>query len=115
MGLTALYVLDPATNALFPRCPFHALTGWLCPGCGSQRALHQLLHLNIAAAFALNPLMVVALPYVLIGFILEVLRSRTSRGARLREHWFGGRVPLVWLVVIMVFWIGRNVASSTFS
>ncbi len=56
---------DPAASALFPPCPVRLLTGWLCPGCGSLRAAHQLLHGHWAAAFGLNPLMVLAAPFLL--------------------------------------------------
>src|SRR5260221_13593579 len=52
----ALAAFDPATTWWFPSCPFHALTGWLCPLCGSLRALHALLLGAPVAAFSLNPL-----------------------------------------------------------
>ena len=29
---------------LFPVCPFKALTGWNCPGCGGLRMTHDVLH-----------------------------------------------------------------------
>ena len=38
------YAVDPSHDVWLPRCPFHALTGWDCPACGGQRALHSLLH-----------------------------------------------------------------------
>ena len=56
-----LVAFDPATTWWFPSCPFHAFTGWLCPLCGSLRAVHALLHGFPAAAFALNPLTTVGL------------------------------------------------------
>src|SRR5258708_25879013 len=42
--LALLAVFDPASTWWLPSCPFHALTGWLCPLCGSLRAVHALLH-----------------------------------------------------------------------
>src|SRR2546421_13112009 len=60
----ALYHFDPAITEVFPICPFRYLTGYYCPGCGSLRALHQLLHGNLAAALGYNPLMVFTLPFV---------------------------------------------------
>jgi len=57
-----LFTYDPATSQLFPPCPFHAVTGLYCPGCGSLRALHHLLHGDLAAAVRLNPLMVLSIP-----------------------------------------------------
>jgi hypothetical protein len=51
-----LFAFDPATTAWFPGCPFRAVTGWNCPGCGSLRALHALLHLDLVAALRANPM-----------------------------------------------------------
>ncbi|PYV86056.1 MAG: hypothetical protein DMG90_22080 [Acidobacteria bacterium] len=42
--LTILRTSNPASSGIFPPCPFLWLTGFYCPGCGSLRALHQLLH-----------------------------------------------------------------------
>ena len=55
-AVVPLALLDPAATWWFPSCPFHALTGWLCPLCGSLRAAHALLTGAPGAAFALNPL-----------------------------------------------------------
>lgn len=53
------YLYDPATTAWFPSCPFRALTGLLCPLCGSLRAAHALAHGHLGEAFLLNPLTLV--------------------------------------------------------
>ena len=42
-GMVLLELFDPATSGVFPPCPLHYLTGWYCPGCGSLRAIHQLV------------------------------------------------------------------------
>jgi hypothetical protein len=49
-----LFFFDPATTGLYPPCLFKTFLGVQCPGCGSLRAMHQLLHGNVAAAWALN-------------------------------------------------------------
>jgi hypothetical protein len=59
--LAHLYLHDPE-NGGFLSCPFRLLTGLLCPGCGSQRAAHDLLHLRIADAFRHNGLLVASIP-----------------------------------------------------
>jgi len=51
-----LLAFDPGPTPWFPSCPFHTLTGWLCPLCGSLRALHALLLGAPVAALAFNPL-----------------------------------------------------------
>lgn len=55
------YWFDPAQYSLFPRCTFHQLTGWHCPGCGGQRAAHHMLHGELAAAFRSNALLLLML------------------------------------------------------
>lgn len=61
-GALALFLFDPAQHGFYPRCFFKMATNLDCPGCGGLRATHQLLHGNVARAFALNPLFIVAIP-----------------------------------------------------
>lgn len=109
----ALYVWDPARWAVFPPCPFHWLTGLHCPGCGTLRGLHQLAHGNLAAAFGLNPLMVLCLPLVACWPLWGMVRRA---GGRRMSRVF---VPAGWiwalLGVIVLFWILRNVPVYPFS
>jgi hypothetical protein len=69
VGLSAVAVYDPATNPLFPPCIWRAATGWLCPGCGSARAIHALVHGHIAIAFYTNPLAVAAMPAAAVDVV----------------------------------------------
>lgn len=109
-GAALLYAVNPATTRLFPPCPFHALTGWYCPGCGSTRCLHHLLHGRVATAFDLNPLLVVMLPFVVVALALEARRAgglapaRRTRGATPLHRWW------VWalLAVVLAFGVLRN-------
>lgn len=73
------YTLDPSVCRLFPRCPFLSLTGWECPGCGSQRALHSLLHLHIIDALHYNVLLVLSIPYIALLLSAEAYRTRFSK------------------------------------
>lgn len=78
-ALIAVYgAFDPATTP-FPRCPFLMLTGWQCPGCGSQRAAHALLNGDIAGAWELNAVMVCLLPLIVLLVVAELLRSLHPR------------------------------------
>lgn len=93
--LALLYRYNPLDGWFYPRCPFFSLTGWQCPGCGTLRALHCLLHGRIAEAWDFNPAMMIALPVLVI---LSVY-SKFARSAR--SGW-------VILVAIVAWWIGRN-------
>ena len=97
------YVFDPVITPFLPRCPLHALTGLNCPGCGSMRALHQLAHGHLSAAFALNPLAMLALPF---------LAYCTWRGEtpRLKPGWIRAL-----LAVVVLFGILRNIPAYPFT
>lgn len=111
-GIAVVYKhLDPSVVPIFPRCPFRLLTGYLCPGCGSQRAIHHLLNLDLPGAWRMNPLLVIALPYLLLGLILKPLSRHNGRGARLYDQLYGYLASVVALVVIVLFWIGRNIVA----
>lgn len=111
-GLIALFLFDPAQSGLFPPCPLRYLTGWYCPGCGSLRAMHQLLHGNLGAAWALNPLTVLLLPFVVYGLASCALFE--IRG----QHLPGIFLPAFWIralcAVIIGFGIARNLPFHPF-
>ncbi len=107
-----LWFFDPATSGLFPPCPLRYLTGWYCPGCGSLRAMHQLLHGNLRAAWSLNPLTVLLSPFLAYGTASYVLFE--IRGQHLPRPF----LPAVWIralcAVIILFGIARNIPLHPF-
>lgn len=108
----ALYLFNPAESRLFPPCPFHALTGWQCPGCGSLRAAHCLLHGEFIAAFRLNPLMLLFSPFVAYGLLAGLWNSTFTKPlpvVRLPARW-------IWaiLIVIVLYGIARNLPFMPF-
>lgn len=107
-----LDLFDPATSGVFPPCPLRYLTGWYCPGCGSLRAIHQLLHGNLSAAWALNPLTVVLLPFLAYGMASYAFFQ--IRGQHLPRLF----LPAVWIralcAVIILFGIARNIPVHPF-
>ncbi|HKR65370.1 MAG TPA: DUF2752 domain-containing protein [Thermoanaerobaculia bacterium] len=100
-GAWVLYHYPPATSTFYPHCAFHDWTGLDCPGCGTTRALHELLHGRIGNAFRLNAML---FPLMLTGAFAapDFLRGRTP--AFIMKPWFG------WgsFAVITAWWIGRN-------
>ena len=99
---------DPAEN-YFPRCPFKWATGLDCPGCGSQRAVHDLLNLDIRGALRENLLLLVAIPYMIVGFVFDMAKSPSARMALWRKRMFGTRAIIVVLSLIIGFWVLRNI------
>ena len=73
-GVAVLYTFDPRNPGTYPICPFLGLTGYHCPGCGTLRALHQLLHGNIIAALGYNPFTVLSLPFIAYSYANGAMR-----------------------------------------
>ncbi|MCM1068125.1 MAG: DUF2752 domain-containing protein [Muribaculaceae bacterium] len=98
------YFADP-TWRWMPRCTFRALTGYDCPGCGFQRALHAALHGHIAEAWGYNPFVFFAVPVAVFYIVVEAMRVRFPRLHARANHPF---ILTGILVAIIAFWIGRN-------
>ena len=105
-GAAYLFVFEPGKSGFFPVCPFRLLTGFTCPGCGTTRALHQILHGHFAAAFMLNPLLLLAIPFLLFALLrysVIVMSGGVPRPNALPA-------PAIYAIffVIVSFWIFRN-------
>ncbi|MDE6090873.1 MAG: DUF2752 domain-containing protein [Duncaniella sp.] len=105
-GLLALYFFAEPSSGLYPRCAFKMLTGLSCPGCGSQRAVHALLHGDLGSAFAYNALFIIEIP--LIGLLL-LSRIPRLRGSRLQRI-LSARVFILSILFTIIIWtIVRNI------
>ena len=97
--------VDPAERGVFPPCPFRALTGWWCPGCGMTRATHHLLHGDVVVALRYNAL----LPFVLTSIALVwfdwYARSIGKRPVLGRIPWWA---PAAGIVAALTFAVLRN-------
>jgi len=108
VSVATLYAVDPTRYRITPPCPYLALTGLACPGCGLTRAAHFLLHGDITRAFAFNPWAFFSAP-ALAAFALLPSFTDPVRTVRARTG-----ISWVMLVVTVVFWIWRNTASYPF-
>ena len=100
-GGWVLYTFPPVTSGFYPQCVFKQATGLDCPGCGTTRALHALLHGRVGEAFRFNPMLFALM--IVGGFATpSVRRGETPRFFYAR--WFG------WgsFVVLMGWWVLRN-------
>ncbi|MBD0373973.1 MAG: DUF2752 domain-containing protein [Pyrinomonadaceae bacterium] len=107
--LVYLRLFNPATPGtnMYPSCPFHSLTGLNCPGCGTLRGLHQLMHGHLLSALNHNVLMVLMLPffaYTLVSYALVATRGRGLPKPFVRPLYLH---TLLWAV--LSFWVLRNI------
>ena len=112
VGITVLRIFDPnIAGSVFPTCPFFALTGHWCIGCGMTRAAHALAHGDLGLAFSMNPLVVtlLALSPIMLGWYWG-WKPRLFRPLMsvLGE-------PRFWLVLLPVYWIARNLPWAPFT
>lgn len=96
------YALWGSVTGLWLPCPFHALTGLECPGCGVTRMCLALLRLDFAAAWAANPGLLLLSPLILalVGWqAMDYVRTGDHRPGR-------GQRLLGWTLVILVVGYG---------
>lgn len=72
---------------LKPPCPFSALTGLSCAGCGGQRMLSALLRGDVSLAFRQNPFLFCALPLLGLYLLGEAVRYGKGRPPLCRQPW----------------------------
>ncbi len=105
-------VVDPNEPGHSPTCPFLALTGLYCPGCGSLRAAHALGHGDIAGAAGNNLLFVLAMPVAAALWARWLYGRATSRPDPLVLH--RTRTWMVGIAVMVVFGVVRNLPWGGF-
>lgn len=104
-GVVAYYYGHDPSDGGAPVCAFRYLTGYDCPGCGSQRAFHALLHGRVAEAWGYNPFVFFAVPAAVFYVIVEAGRRRWPRfHAGLTRP----AVLLGILLAIAAYWVARN-------
>lgn len=99
-------------NAL---CTFREATGLECPGCGGQRSLHFLLHGDFIQALRYNAFFVIALPFLTYFYIMAtkvyILKQKQFLKSFVFSSWFGFTL----LIVVILFFILRNIPISPFT
>ncbi|MDE5996679.1 MAG: DUF2752 domain-containing protein [Muribaculaceae bacterium] len=68
---SAYYFFDPAEVRWMPRCIWKVATGTDCPGCGSQRMAHAIMHGDFLGAWHANAYALCMLPVVVFLIWIE--------------------------------------------
>jgi hypothetical protein len=91
-------------------CPFKAITGLNCPGCGMSRAVHALAHGDVISALHFNALLLMVVPVLLYSWLAWFKSDRAGRpipAPNLRLFAFV-------MALIVVFGIVRNIPGVPF-
>lgn len=113
VGVSVVAYFDPVTAGFFPLCPFYAMTGFYCPGCGLTRGFHALFHGDLASALhfnALLPFYFFVLAYMGISMFLVSARGRGLSFGALKPKFLYG-----FMVIFVVFTLVRNLPFYPFT
>lgn len=106
-----LYLRDPHDQGAYGLCPFLALTGYPCPGCGGLRAVNDLTHGDVAGAVSSNVLAVALLGFVGVAWLNWVIRRWKGEDRPMIQVTL--RTGLVVLAAALIFGVVRNIPPGT--
>jgi len=107
LGASALLRLhDPHDPGSYGFCPFLAITGHPCPGCGGLRAVNDLTHGDFVAAVSSNLLAVGLVVFLVVAWAAWAVRR--ARGTDVGMLVMSDRVLVLVLVVVLAFGVLRN-------
>jgi len=104
----------PSGLPWLPPCFFHHWTGLDCAGCGMTRAAHAALNGEIAKAFRFNPMGMILLPLAVFALALEAIGWVRGKPLPYRLN-LGAKTGWVLVVVILSFWLLRNIPAWPFT
>ncbi|WP_431136628.1 DUF2752 domain-containing protein [Psychroserpens mesophilus] len=114
LGVLSLYFFwNPSQYDFFPKCPFYSVTGIYCAGCGSQRAIHQIINGHILTGIRHNYLLVLVfgvLSYKTLLFVLKKVHHKSYFDVL--------HIPIatkIILVLVLLFWTLRNIKMFPFT
>jgi Protein of unknown function (DUF2752) len=110
MGCAVVGIVDPRGGPTI--CPFKLATGLDCPGCGGTRAAHDLMRGDLIGALDHNVLAVIAIPLILWGLFTWL--TSALGGPKLRTFSPSTRWTVVAVVVLVAFWVVRNLSFAPF-
>ena len=107
------YQNNPAhSNTIYSKCFVNNVTGFNCPGCGGQRALHALLHFNFKQAAQLNVFIFIFIPLLGYLFLKAILAPFQVQLPDLSPSY---KSIIIILVLLIVFTIIRNLPYYPFT
>jgi len=113
-GLAFLYFfVNPSSVIFFPKCPLYVTTGIYCPGCGSQRATHQLLQFNLFGVLQQNILYFAGLIIIAYHGIITVLNLYLKKN--IYNYLYHPKTPIIILIIVIIYWILRNIPYYPFN
>lgn len=113
-GAVFVYLfINPSEVDFLPKCPLFFTTGLYCPGCGSQRATHQLLQFNFLGVLQQNVLYAMGLFFLIYHYSVVGLNHFFNKN--FYNYIYHPKTPILILILVMLFWILRNIPFYPFN
>ena len=87
-------------------CPFHYITGYLCPGCGITRCLFSILEGNFLKAYYYNRFVFLLLPFFIIFYVYSLYLEIYNPKKKLN---IPNYVYTILFIIMIIFGIVRNI------
>lgn len=115
LGVIAFFyfTINPTEVDFLLKCPLYKTTGVYCPGCGSQRALHHLLHFNFLKAAHNNIILIIGLIAIIYHYGIKLINYYFTKN--IKSIFNTNKTLLIVLLLIILFWILRNVPYYPFT
>lgn len=106
-AMAVYFFFSPEEWSFFPRCPVKMVTGYDCPSCGAQRALHAALHGDFPGALRYNLFLVVAIPFFVLALLASLMKNRLGRAISL--HLLNLKAGIAYVALYCIWWVVRNI------
>lgn len=108
-GLAAaalIHLRDPHDQGSYGTCPFLAVTGRPCPGCGGLRAVNDLTHGDILGAASSNLLAIAVVAVLAMAWLVWAVRRWRGQDRPMAQ--VSDKTLAVGLALVLAFGVVRN-------
>ncbi len=109
----ALHFRDPHDAGSWGGCPWLALTGQYCPGCGGLRAVNDLGNGDLLGAASSNLVFVAMVPVLVLWWMLWAGRAWTGTQSSPRRTSHPGLWIAAFSLAMLVFTVVRNLPAGS--
>ncbi|MET2984151.1 DUF2752 domain-containing protein [Aureibaculum conchae] len=107
------FSVNPNQVDFLLKCPLYKTTGVYCPGCGSQRAFHNLLHGHFLIALQNNLMLILGLAGLLYHYGIQT--SNHIFKTQFKSVFNNRKVVFFIIALLILFWILRNIPIYPFT
>ncbi len=105
---------NPSLATFYLPCPLYYTTDLYCAGCGSQRALHHLMHFEIGKAFGYNPFLVISIPLLIYAVVVQYVNFVWNTRFRVKLF-YSNTFIVIYFGLAILYMILRNIEVEPFN